>query len=38
MAAFVYKNTCEVEKENAILNFVELKAAINYTYWKPLWN
>lgn len=36
MAVFVFKNTCKVEKENALLKFVELKAAINYTNWKPL--
>lgn len=36
MAVFVYKNACMVEKDNALLKFVELKAAINYTNWKPL--
>lgn len=36
MAVFIYKNTCKVEKENALLKLVELKAAINYSNQEPL--
>ena len=31
MAVFIYKNTCNVEEENASLRCVELKVAINFT-------
>lgn len=36
MAVFIYKSTVKVEEENALLRFVELKAAINFANWKPL--